>query len=296
MQPNYFIVGAPKCGTTTLAYWLSQTPSVFMTTPKEPHFYAPDYRQPAASIQCNDREQYDALFDEVTDQHKAVGEASTHYLWSEVAISSILADAPDAKFVVCLRKPSDMVRSMHEHHLFWALDNIPNLEKAWRLNEVRRTGRKNPPWNPNPAKLDYAKACAVGSQLDRLYRLVPEEQILIVLLEDMSQKPQEVYRQVVEFIGGEPADIDFSRRNVTRRRRSNRVHAMVRGFRHFGKGRVPWRIIDLVHRINESRNTTSSRRASQMTDEFRAELVKFFIPEVEKIEVLIGRDLSHWKN
>jgi hypothetical protein len=43
-RPNFFIVGAPKCGTTSVADWLSRNRSVFLTTPKEPHFYSSDLK------------------------------------------------------------------------------------------------------------------------------------------------------------------------------------------------------------------------------------------------------------
>jgi hypothetical protein len=45
--PNLFIVGAPKCGTTSLHYWLSQHPEIFMSEPKEPKFFCTDFHRKA---------------------------------------------------------------------------------------------------------------------------------------------------------------------------------------------------------------------------------------------------------
>jgi hypothetical protein len=38
-RPQFFIVGAPKCGTTAMCHYLSQHPEIFISTPKEPHFF-----------------------------------------------------------------------------------------------------------------------------------------------------------------------------------------------------------------------------------------------------------------
>lgn len=45
IKPNFFIVGAPKCGTTSLAHWLAGHPQVFMSPVKEPHFFNTDYQR-----------------------------------------------------------------------------------------------------------------------------------------------------------------------------------------------------------------------------------------------------------
>ena len=44
MQPNFFIIGAPKCGTTALSRYLSQHPNIFMSDPKEPHYFCDDFK------------------------------------------------------------------------------------------------------------------------------------------------------------------------------------------------------------------------------------------------------------
>ena len=48
--PNLFIVGAPKCGTTSLHYWLSQHPEIFMSDPKEPFYFCKDLHEEADNL------------------------------------------------------------------------------------------------------------------------------------------------------------------------------------------------------------------------------------------------------
>src|SRR3546814_13335773 len=102
-KPNFFIVGAPKCGTTSLANWLSEHPSIFLSNPKEPHFFDLDRRK---HYKC-DLARYEGFFNGVAPTHTMVGEATTGYLRSHVAISEILKYAADARFIVGLRNPVD---------------------------------------------------------------------------------------------------------------------------------------------------------------------------------------------
>ena len=81
--PNFFIVGAPKCGTTALYEYLRAHPNVFMPELKEPHFFAKDL---GGYPRIKTLEAYRELFEARAAQHLAVGEASVYYLRSAVAI------------------------------------------------------------------------------------------------------------------------------------------------------------------------------------------------------------------
>jgi Sulfotransferase family len=69
IKPNFFILGAPKCGTTSLAVWLSEHPHIYMPQ-KEPHFFNTDHRR-----FLNSRVGYERLFAGANERHRVVGEA-----------------------------------------------------------------------------------------------------------------------------------------------------------------------------------------------------------------------------
>ena len=77
-KPDVFIVGAPKCGTTSMYHYLRQHPDVFMPPKKEPHSFASDLDAPYF---VRAEQEYLALFEEGA-WAKRVGEASTWYLYS----------------------------------------------------------------------------------------------------------------------------------------------------------------------------------------------------------------------
>ena len=101
--PNFLIIGAAKSGTSSLYMYLKQHPEIFMSTVKEPHFFSFDNESkmtkgPGDPIHeaITDFNTYQALFDGVTDE-KAIGEASTSYLYRPEAADRIHAIAPRCK-------------------------------------------------------------------------------------------------------------------------------------------------------------------------------------------------------
>ena len=82
-KPNFFIIGAPKCGTTSLASWVSEHPSVYMSPLKEPDYFH-------ANEKIGSLKEYEQLFEGAGPEHITVGEASVRYLYSQVAVPNIL--------------------------------------------------------------------------------------------------------------------------------------------------------------------------------------------------------------
>ena len=182
-KPNFFILGAPKCGTTSLANWLGQHPQVYFSPIKEPHFFNTDdtFRN------VTDVDTYLQLFEGAGLEHLAVGEASTWYLYSETAVPEIERfTGGDARYVVCLRNPVDMAYSLHAQILFSGNETIPDFCQAWSLQEERAKGRKLPALSNEKTHLQYFRACALGTLVERLLKTVPRSRVHFVFLDDLS--------------------------------------------------------------------------------------------------------------
>ncbi|MCR4288476.1 MAG: sulfotransferase, partial [Deltaproteobacteria bacterium] len=132
-EPNFFIVGAAKCGTTSLADNLKQHPQIFISPRKEPFYFVKDAR-----IGYKDFNEYMALFKNAGDAI-AIGEASTGYLFEESAPYEIKKHFPDAKIIVILRNPVDMAYS-HWRHMCVVGNEAKTFEEA--ISERERKYRK----------------------------------------------------------------------------------------------------------------------------------------------------------
>ena len=172
-KPDFFIVGAPKCGTTALSEYLRAHPNIHISTPKEPHYFVDDF--PSYKERMGGEENYLALFD--TDKENAqCGEASVWYLYSKVAIQNALDFNPNAKFIAMVRNPLEMAVSLHAQ-LVWTLDeDTHNFDEAWSMMDERKAGRKIPKKCRESAFLQYREACQLGGQIERFMNIVPPSQ------------------------------------------------------------------------------------------------------------------------
>ncbi len=290
-EPNFFVIGAPKCGTTALAKYLAEHPQVFMSDPKEPHYFNTDIDHGS----FKDRDKYLGLFEESTAEHTVVGEASVWYLYSQKAIGNIEAGIECPKYIVMLRNPVDMVSSLHEQNVYSGTENLRDLETAWNAIDDRMAGKRLSMFAGDPVLLNYRAACSLGSQLDRFFAIVPPERRLVLFMEDLKANPREFWLKVQAFLGVEDdgrAEFEVVNSAKVRRvqflKRANDAYVAFRqrfGFKPLGTG--------FFAKLNRWNHRSRSR--PPLDPRFRAMLLEEFKGEIDKIENLTGRDLQHWR-
>jgi hypothetical protein len=297
-KPNFFIVGAPKCGTTALYEYVRRHPNIFMSPVKEPHFFAKDLGQYPLVKTLDD---YMKLFAESAPEHVRVGEASVYYLRSSEAISNIHDFNPAAKIIAMFRNPVDMVYSLHSQLLYWSEETESDFETAWRLQERRSQGVDLPRTCREPFLVQYAQVARFGTQAQRLLSIVPPAQVKLLLYDDFAASPQDVYGEVIDFLGI-PHDnrTEFPRINDNKRAGvawlrdfMRKPPPVLRGTYRSLKRRVGAKGIGALKNKIIDLNTVSERRPP-LLPAFRAELVEAFRDEVALLSRILNRDLSGW--
>lgn len=288
-KPNFFIIGAPKCGTTSLASWLSEHPQIYFSPRKEPHYFNHDGLTATQSL-----EEYEALFAGAKQEHVAVGEGSTHYLYSQVAVPQILGYNPESRFIVCLRNPVEMAPALHSERVWQGRETVKDFEKAWRLQKDRKLGKHIPRTvREDPERLQYGSYCRLGEQLKRLHRNTSQEQVLPILLDDLRENPEREYRKILVFLDVAPDNREeFSTHNRRKGVRSVGFSRLVRNLSSLKKmsglgktfGLASW--MQSLNRQQFTRDTVSPS--------FLAELKSYFRDDVQLLETLLVRDLSGW--
>lgn len=298
-KPNFFIVGGPKCGTTGLYEYLRTHPNIFLCRPKETSFFIksrpyPRYRR-ADSV-----EEYLRLFRRAEDHQIAVGEASPGYLYNKNAIIRLHEFSPEGKIIAMVRDPVDMVYSWHAQLVYNCEETEQDFRKAWELQGERAAGKNVPESCRDYRQLLYAEIGKFGKQIEHLYATFPRDQVLVIVLDDMSADVKKVYEDTLAFLGVKSdGRTDFPRINVGKTvpdtwwgRFSGRPPDWwIRGS-HFLKTTFN---IDDFHILSNLRERFAKKeKRPPLPADFRAELVEVFRDDIEKLSDLLGRDLSWW--
>lgn len=300
-HPNFFIIGARKSGTTAMSVYLSTHPQIFMSSPKEPNYFADDLPGARSIISLA---HYLSLFSYAKPGQVVLGEASTIYLFSKTAVANILAFNPQAKILVMLRNPVDFVYSLHSQHLYTCEEVEPDFEIAWNLQEARAQGQQIPASCREPMNLQYRQFALFGEQMERVLAIVPPEQLKVVLFDDFKVSTSTVYREILQFLGVEDdGKTEFpvvneqkTHKNQTlprlikriqKRFRNEKAQTILRLKYWFGLERFS--ILSALTRLNVQKNTQPPLPAA-----LRQQLQQEFAADIQKLSSIINRDLSLW--
>lgn len=295
---DFFIVGAPKCGTTSLAAYLSYRDDVFMASPKEPHFFATDFPQ---YREVDSLEDYCALFDDAKE-HQLIGEASVFYLYSSVALSRIRNYNENAKIIVMLRDPVSLLHSLHSQLLFTFDEDVADFSRAWALTASRRKNINVPTQCRESSILLYDRIAGFEAQLQKLYALFPPENVCVVLFDDFVDNTAEVFKSVCGFLG--LSDLENGYYPAIN---ENRIHRYpkVSKFINEMTRRVsrPVKFFKRILRIDEigilkklRQMGTKYEKRQPLAFSVRSQISKNYEADIAYVEKLLDRDLSGWRS
>lgn len=296
MLPTFLIIGAARAGTTLLYRITKQHPEVFVSEPKELRFFAkegaPAFRGPGDEGVNNgwvtSWDDYRSHFAAVNGE-RAIGEASPFYLCSEEAPQRIKRYLPDAKLVMVLRDPVSRAHSSFMYLRRSGREPLTDFAAALAAEEERREGNWEYLWH-------YRALGLYSDQVERYFALFPREQIWIGLYDDLDGDPVSFARSVYRHIGVDEgfAPKVHSRTNASGEPRSlalQRTLDRQNPIRSLARRLVPQKLRKPIRVALTARNLQRPDAPSAAERELRA----FFRPDVERLEQLIGRDLSAWK-
>ncbi|MGD2055269.1 MAG: sulfotransferase [Gammaproteobacteria bacterium] len=298
--PSFFIVGAPRCGTTAVSKALARNPAISFSKPKEPHFFL----EPRPGLSTEElRQQYLSRYHrELGSGHQAIGDGSVSYLYEPDAIRRVLQFDPRAKFIVLVRNPVEMMRSYHSRMLFQLDEDEVDLARAWELQESRAAGRNLPKRCREPMLLQYGFLGRLGMHVERLFEVAGRERCHVIVHDDFVQDPRAVYLQILAFIGvADDGQVKFKRTRETSGFKSTWLQQFVMNpppwtFRllAISNSRMLARLKGLRKRIKKF-NSRDTRPRQILTEETREMLRQYFADDIARLSTLLGRDFSHWR-
>lgn len=279
--PDIFLVGAPKCGTTSIYNYFAQHPSIFVPELKEPHYFAmPEVGRTYYPVELiQDESKYLSLFRNKREEQLSV-DCSPSYLQFPETPKRIHAANSEAKIVAVLRNPTQRAIS---HYL---MDQRFGLQPH-KLMECIQDSTSHP-----ISYREYVKNGFYAEQITRYWDTFSPDQVMIIFFEDLNSDTETTVKGIFNFLGvRQDVDINYNiRANVGRQYRSSLLKRFIHSYQ--------WRAIRSIfpNRLKASIHSRITYKTSNKT-EFKGEeyvLNSIFKSDILKLEKMLGKPLKHW--
>jgi hypothetical protein len=280
--PNFFILGAGRSGTTTLAAVLREHPEIFLSTPKEPTFFSDPFQVTRTPIK------YAKLFTGA-DEFSAVGEASHAYLSHPDAAQTLRAFFPNARFIVMFRNPADRALAMYSYMLENGYELHRTFERALAAEDHRFTSERFAQHCPHYFwNFMYFRSGLFGEQVDRYLELFQREQFHFTTLYDLQRDPAGVLGAIEAFLGVSPQPVDqLPRYGSSKGVRSIPLQYVERSVvRRLARHNVP-----LMNTTRQRLNAWNRGSPPTMQPETRARLLAGYATDLARLTELTGVDV-----
>jgi hypothetical protein len=300
--PDFFLIGAPKAGTSALHAALAQHPDLYLSPVKEPKYYLcgdsppPAYKGPGDAHSNQEwvwqREQYLDLFSEAPSG-ALTGESTPFYLYHRDARRRIAVDRPDAKLIAVLRDPVDRAYSNWMHLWMDGLEPRADIVEAVRREQSRIDAGWAPFWH-------YQGLGMYGRQVADLLDHFPREQLLLLRYRDMVDSPTATLDHVFDFLGVRSAEIreiprDNTRPFVRDGPRAKAIGPLIRTGATLGQFLPPkiWRHASrpLVSQLHRGGRPDRPKLSPAQRDA----LLEPHLPDIELLEKVTGESYADWK-
>lgn len=279
VKPNLFIVGAPKCGTTSVHNYLEKHPEVFMSQTKEPRHFCTDLwveylhmhglRGFRHMFPHTSREDYLSLFRRAR-RCEHIGESSPDYLVSEMAASNIADFNPHAKIIILLRNPIEALQSTIDFRKMNRVESQEHTTRELVEKESQRIRGHDLPKRLCPflpprytrTQLLYSKRYQYTSQVRRYLKLFPKN-VHIILFEEMVANPLKVRDDLCKFLHIRPIGT-IPKSNTTRVSKQGMgcISLLIEYYLGFvpGKNLIPMRFRKLFGKLLHHFSTRPKKR------------------------------------
>lgn len=283
---DFLIIGAQKCGTTSLYHYLTQHPQIVSATRKEVHFFDLNYSLGLEwyKTQLGQGDCPDCLY----------GEASPYYIFHPQVPQRVYQLFPQVKLIVLLRNPVDRAIS-HYYHEFNRLkaENL-SLEEAIACEPERLKGElekldADPNYySYNHQHYTYLSRGLYLEQLHRWMKLFPKEQFLILSSEEFWENPDRALTDVFEFLHLHPLKLEtypsYNTGNYSNTSSSQPD-------RMFKKIRSLWQHLSSLSSVNVR---DRSQKKNALSPSLQYQLNQYFQEPNQKLFSFLQRDLN-WK-
>lgn len=296
VRPNFYLLGAPKCGTSAMRSYLAAHPQVFFASPDEPGYFDRRYRF-SDMRQCAYRSVADYLTlykDADPALHKAIGEGSVYMMYSAEILSEILCLSPDARFVLMIRNPYEAAISMHGENLKSAsLGREPAecFADAWDDLGNRTVDEIS---GVHSFRFRYDQLFSYHRHVIAARDAVGEDRLMVIVYDEFKNDNLGVAQKLYRFLGVsdsfEPAVAVVNERSQARD--SLFARAVFRAAKHARRSRLlrPLRGRGLTLNRFTQKSLPKPNVSKRLMDDMR----RVYQSDIYALQRTLGCDLSGW--
>ena len=219
--PDFIIIGANKCGTTSLYDYLIQHENIHSALWKELFFFDRYYPRGMNWYRANFPFIYKKFFKEKFSKEKFItGEASPTYLIHPLTPKRIQKELPKVKLIVLLRDPVDRAFSHYQMEKRLGYETL-SFEDALEIEEKRLEGEREKMiedenyFSYDLQKFSYLTRGIYIDQLKNWLEVFPKDQLLVLQTEEFLENPSKIYKHVLKFLGLPETDLkSYKKLNV----------------------------------------------------------------------------------
>lgn len=278
IYPNVIIAGAPKCGTSSLYFWLAAHPEVCASKQKETFYFADSVNRfnKSANFIEHGLSKYSSHFNHCNGS-KIVFEATAPYIYFDNAITEIPKLPTNPKVIFILRNPEKRLLSQY-------------------LFEKYRTQRVNGSFE------EYIKEKGVldhGNYIHYINRWVDKlgkENVHILILEEMLKDLPSAMSSLAKELGIDPSfykNFDFTVRNETVKIKKKWLHQFGLKVQKNIPHKVQEFLLPLYLKINSGGKPTASPEDIEMMNR---SISGFYDQNNQELFSFLGREIPSWKN
>lgn len=301
IQPNLFLIGAPKCGTSSLFDWLSQHPDICGSKVKET-FALIDPAHPLArrpSFATDGQDAYKSFFNPEDAYAPYRMEGTTHYIYDDHARQAI-ASIPNSRVIVALREPASRVFSSFRY----TKNNLARLKYdisfSEYLNLIKNHESLYPKWCNDPGSAYVLEHDLLYSRyhlyLSKWCNDVGGNNIHIVTMEGLTENPFFVIFDIFLWLKLEPMSeesLAIERKNSTFSIRNRFIHRVARGLNSLIP--LPQKAKLMLRNFYLPMQSRVKPAVDSDDQKALAELKKSFLADNEMLQAITQLDIRVWE-
>lgn len=285
MKVDFFIVGAPKAGTTSLYKYLNQHQDVVMSSVKEPNYFSNEELESQdlyyASKNITDEKDYHSLF-QANGEKKKLGEASVSYLFYPKVSKRIFTYNKDAKIIIILRNPVDRAYS--------------HYKMDFRLGFVKRDFEDLVLNNNKEGSLFYQQYIDLGLYHLQVKSYIDEfgsTNVCVMFYEDLKKDRATFVNNIFSFLNlKSDSNINFNLKYNKSKLPSNNFMRYLYSISLVRKTASFLFNERLINFINKNFFRESNQ---EIESKVRHKLNQVFLNDIFMLEKLLNKDLSSWR-